>query len=787
MRLEMETARVTERQISEAREKAKRETEIQTEKQTEIKTQQEKRQRKQEMEKQREEEELKRNLEMLKTRMKNEEQEYNEMHRVIQKELEKDNLKKEPKESEREEEMENENEKMAENMAVKEKCKWIEMQFDKERKVVEERAMALLEKSERTGESNRQDMDRQKMEKERQIGGELQINNTKIEREKQKVTEQKEKQRKVEEHFWDTANLAKSEEIKKLSPKNEESFEIDLELQSQMGERNQRKEAMLMETEKQRDEEPMKERQERQLKIQQMQEARQKHAERQTKRKRELMQKLFPQIVSPSLQKEGDGGKKTERRRHRIPLNKEQQQESSEQGKEHQEQVELQSDRRNRQLDKMKKGIQTVLQEMNRQKAMERLQIKERQEEIKGQLKVKTSERQDMKRQLMEKERQVRKESQINKTEIEREKQKVLVTEQEEKQRTMEEHLWDTESLPKFDEIQKCSSKYEEKLNERNQRKKEMLLETEKQRDEEPMKDRQARLLKIQQMQEARQKHAEKQTKRKRELMLKIFSQRMSPVYKEHQHKHQQEHQLEHQQESSEPEQKNQEQVRFQRPVSSSGVWLINIKPLESSKGPAEQQMKLDQLSTSAPETQPEESVRDKSSYDPEDPEPQALTQPKTVEEQSLETSVPPDGSEDSGEMAVEMKDVTSQDTESEKRDGPKHKSIRRRIFGWINKKLKESHKNAIAKSFETEKKHGDRRYLMRNTRQWTTEAAIQQQKREGLQKKEKKREELEARWRAWEEKRAKKKEEKKEEEKRKAEEEHEIPHLKTYAYCYIR
>lgn len=93
------------------------------------------------------EEELKHDLEMLKTRMKNEEQEYTEMHLEIQKELEKDNLKKELKGSQREQEMENE--KIAENRAIIEKCKWIEMQFDKGRQVVEERDMALLEKRER--------------------------------------------------------------------------------------------------------------------------------------------------------------------------------------------------------------------------------------------------------------------------------------------------------------------------------------------------------------------------------------------------------------------------------------------------------------------------------------------------------------------------------------------------------------------------------------------------------------------------------------------------------------
>lgn len=64
----------------------------------------------------------------------------------------------------------------------------------------------------------------------------------------------------MEEHFWDTVNLPKSEEIKSFTQKLRKIY-IDLEPQSQIDEENQRKEAMLMQTEKKRDEEQMKERQ----------------------------------------------------------------------------------------------------------------------------------------------------------------------------------------------------------------------------------------------------------------------------------------------------------------------------------------------------------------------------------------------------------------------------------------------------------------------------------------------------------------------------------------------
>ncbi|XP_026994398.2 golgin subfamily A member 6-like protein 22 [Tachysurus fulvidraco] len=381
MMLEMERIGESKRQISEISEKAMGQTGILTEKQTEITIEQDKRQRKllpellSTMEKQREVGELELNNKIL----------------LIQKEIEINNHKMEPKECEREEEMKNEMAK-----TIKEKCKWIELQIHKERQVVD---MALLEKMERT--ADRQDMNSELM-KEIQIGGELQINKTEIEREKQQVQE--------EEHFWDPGDLPKSEEV---STEKEESFEIDEELQ----------------------------------KSEDIQNRSPKHEEKMQKNC-ELMQKLFPQTVRPSLQEEKQNVQVTKQEEKWWTM-KENLCDSESLPK----YVDIQN-RSPKHEEKMQKNCE-LMQKLFPQTVRPSLQEK---------------------------------------------KQNVLSTKQEEKWWIMKEHLCDSESLPKSEDIQNRSTKHEEGFeidielhsqpDEKVQRKEEMLLKTERQRNEEQIKER---------------------------------------------------------------------------------------------------------------------------------------------------------------------------------------------------------------------------------------------------------------------------------------------------------
>ncbi|XP_076850911.1 uncharacterized protein LOC143501222 [Brachyhypopomus gauderio] len=92
------------------------------------------------------------------------------------------------------------------------------------------------------------------------------------------------------------------------------------------------------------------------------------------------------------------------------------------------------------------------------------------------------------------------------------------------------------------------------------------------------------------------------------------------------------------------------------------------------------------------------------------------------------------------------------------KGDGPKVKSTRRRLIGWLNKKVKKRLHRAIKKSFRKERQHGNEFSSIRSI--WhrgevLTVAQVQQKKRRWLMKQERKRKVWEARWRKWEEKRA--------------------------------
>ncbi|GAA6111596.1 golgin subfamily A member 6-like protein 22 [Tachysurus ichikawai] len=454
MMLEMGTIGESKSQISEIREKAMGQTEILTEKQTEIKIEQDKRQRKllpellSTMEQQREVDELELN---------------NKILLEIQKEKEINNPKMEPKECEREEEMKNEMAK-----TIKEKCKWIELQIHKERQVVD---MALLEKMERT--ADRQDMNSE-LTKEIQIGGELQINKTEIEKEKQPVQE--------EEHFWDPGDLPKSEEV---STENEESFEIDEELQKSEDIQNRSPE----------------------------------HEEKMQKNC-ELMQNLFPQTVSPSLQEEKQNVLVTKQEEKWWIM------------KEHlcdSESLPKSEDIQNC----------SPKHEENMQKNCELMQ------------------------KLF---------PQTVSPSLQEEKQRILLRKQEEKWWTMKERLWDSESLPKSEDIQNRSTKHEEdfeidielhsQLDEKVQRKEEMLLKTERQRNEEQIKERQNRPLNIQQMQEARQKHAEMQKKIKKEQMQKMIYETLNSSLqkkgnRDRKTKHRHFRNMQHHQESSELRGKN--------------------------------------------------------------------------------------------------------------------------------------------------------------------------------------------------------------------------------------
>ncbi|KAM9446828.1 uncharacterized protein Hap1MRO34_023325 isoform 1-T1 [Clarias gariepinus] len=278
-----------------------------TEEKIEIKSEQEKRQRNllpellPEVEKQREKGELKRDFKLLKTRKSSLKHECETMHLKIQKEIEDDNLKKELNKREKEKEMENG--KIAENRAINQKCKWMEMQFDKKMQVMEEKD-GILEKKDNTEENCRHYEVRKLIEKERKIEGELQMNKSEMKRDNQKVfvTEQEEKPRTMDDHFL----LPKSEKIKNLLHKSKERFKLESERQSKMNERTQSKEELLLGTKTEREKDQRNERQGKGLQIQQMEEPKLSDAEIHAKHQRDLLQEWFPQADSQTNQSKKD-------------------------------------------------------------------------------------------------------------------------------------------------------------------------------------------------------------------------------------------------------------------------------------------------------------------------------------------------------------------------------------------------------------------------------------------------------------------------------------------------
>ncbi|KAG7318469.1 hypothetical protein KOW79_018224 [Hemibagrus wyckioides] len=533
----------TERHISEVREKAKAETEILTEKRTEIKTEQEKRQWKllqeplstMEKEKNAKKQKCKwievqsgketqvmeeGDMALLEKMERAAESDRQDMDCQLMKERQiEGELQMNKTEIEREEQQvvvtEEEDDEFWDTAALPKSQKVSPKNEERSERDVELQSSQLIKV--KTCES--QDMERQLLEKERQVSKESHFHQTEIGKEKQELVLMEVE----DEDFWDTAELPKSE---KASPQNEERSERGVELQSNLDKKVQRKEEVVLETEKQRREEQIKERQERPLTIQDMQDARQKHAEMEKKCKKELTEKMLFQTESPALQKNVIWGRRSGNS-HSIPVNTEHHQESSEQGKEHQKHV-----GRNRHLNTMKEGIKSVLQELDCPKVMDGLQLKGTEEVINKQLiKVNTFERLDVERQLLEKERQVTKESKFHQTEIGKEKQELVLMEVE------DEDFWDTAELPKSEKASPQNEERSERgvelqsnLDKKVQRKEEVVLETEKQRREEQIKERQERPLTIQDMQDARQKHAEMEKKCKKELTEKMLFQTESPA-----------------------------------------------------------------------------------------------------------------------------------------------------------------------------------------------------------------------------------------------------------------
>ncbi|XP_036431830.1 glutamic acid-rich protein-like [Colossoma macropomum] len=288
-------------------------------------------------------------------------------------------------------------------------------------------------------------------------------------------------------------------------------------------------------------------------------------------------------------------------------------------------------------------------------------------------------------------------------------------------------------------------------LKEKNERAEKLLRELEKQREEEHQKDRREIQLEIERIKEARQKYVERQRQGKREWMSRMMftltenvswakkkdgrrgagGQRKSGFINSGQKS------------SDQKEAKTQEQEKL----------LPSPGPAEDPKSPTP--------STAVPTTQPhtEENVRTESNTVPEElvPEPQTFSHTGS-EQQAVES---PDRASEDDELDVEVWDLTSQDSGTGKGNGPKYKSKRRRIIGWINKKMKEKYQKAIIKSLNKEEEHGHELFMTPKGL-WMTEAQYQQAKRERLYLYEDWRQALETCWREWEEKQAQKKAEKK-------------------------